>query len=176
MQLRRAVGQRFLDLEYGRQLLVLDLDQVDCLLRDVLIVGGYGSNAFADEAHAVGREHRDVLDRAAVELGLDIGGGEHGMHAGQRASRGYVDADDARVGVRRVQRLAVKCARQCVVGSVAGLAGDLVDAVRSLLCVSNDSIRRDQGVPPACSRKASLSEVERIICGVSWRTEAPTTT
>jgi hypothetical protein len=83
VQLRRAVRQCLFDFKNGRQLFVLDLDQVYSLLRDVVVVSSHRGDAFANEAHAVRGQHRDVLDRAAVELGLNVGCCDHGMHAGQ---------------------------------------------------------------------------------------------
>jgi hypothetical protein len=115
---------------------------VDGLLGDVLVVGCHGSNAFADVAHDAVCQNRYVLDRTAVELSLDIGGRDHGMHAGQCTRGRNVDADDARVGVGRMQRLTHERAGGGVVGGVARFAGDFVDAVWARQQVTDDAVGR----------------------------------
>ena len=67
VQERRVVLERVERLKDGWQFLVLDLDQVERVLRDVLVVGGHGRDALAKEAHPLVGQHRHVLHVAAPE-------------------------------------------------------------------------------------------------------------
>ena len=103
----------------GRQLLVVDVDQLDRILRLIARFSHHGCHRLADVAHdALGQD----LDRGRPDLGmdgrlqgrrgrllvehqvgdpvLDVVPGEHGNDAWRRASRRDFDRADARVWQR----------------------------------------------------------------------------
>ena len=114
--LRCAGLQRILDLGHGRQLIVLDLDQLDGILRLFTRLGHNRHHRFADVAHGFVRQRRARrhLGHAAVGVGehgreREITGallghvipGENRNYARRFPRRGRVDADDFRMRVRR---------------------------------------------------------------------------
>ena len=92
MHERRAVGERLLEVvDDRRQRLVVDLDQVDGLLRDLGRERGHRGHEVALVAHDVLAEQVAVLDEVAVEDVGDVLVGDHGEHAGQRLGLGRVE-------------------------------------------------------------------------------------
>ncbi len=87
-QHRRAVGQRGFGIVQRRQFLVLDLDQLDRVGRDVAVVGDHEHDLLVLEQHLalgehclhVARERRHVVQ----VQGLQVLGREHRPHARQR--------------------------------------------------------------------------------------------
>ena len=126
-RLERVVHDRLrghgLDLvEHRRQLLVLGLDQLRRLLRDVRIGREHDRDRLADIVHLAGGEDRLVVEGRAVErIGDDLAhvvDGDDAVHAGKRARRAHVDALDAAMrhaccgrSCRRACRAAADCAR-----------------------------------------------------------------
>ena len=84
MDQRRIGLHRLQRIEDRRQLLVLDLDQIQRLLRGVLIDGGDGGDLLADEAHAVARQHRQIGKRVAGQVGTHVRGRDDRLDAGNR--------------------------------------------------------------------------------------------
>ena len=130
VQDRRIRGHGVEDVEDGRQLLVLDVDQGDRGFGGVLVLGGDGRDALAGPAHLVHGDHGHVLDGATPQPGIgNVAAGDHGDDPRQRQRLRRVDADDASVRVRALQRPAPERAGQRHVGGVLRRAGDLLDAV-----------------------------------------------
>ena len=113
----------------ARQFLVFHVDQVDGLARDVLVDGGHRSDRFACVANLAAGEKRLILDRRAEFLIRQVVRGDGRAYARECAGTTDVDGNDARVGVRRPQRLAVQHARQGEVGAIDQFARNLVDQV-----------------------------------------------
>lgn len=108
--------------EHGQRL-VVDLDQLQCVLGDVAVVRHHHCHRLADEVHRALGEHRvrqlphqriQRLDEALrdTQFGLvdhrlqrgGVGRGENGVHTGHRAGGGDVDPGDARVRLRAAQK------------------------------------------------------------------------
>ncbi len=106
-----GTGDRRLGIEQRREHFVVDDDCVECSTAGLGIVGGHGSDRFADVAdHRVG-EHRLVVgDQAIGELAGHVGGGDDGFDAGDLPGAAHVDRADACRRVRRTQRGAPQAA------------------------------------------------------------------
>ncbi len=126
---RRVGLHRFVEVEDGRHLFVLDVDEVDRSLRGVLVDRRHRCDALTGEPDAVAGQDRHVLEVAAVEPVADVSPGDHGEDTRQRLGRRRVDADDAGVGVRAVEQLAPQHIIERQVGRIDRQAGDLLDAV-----------------------------------------------
>jgi hypothetical protein len=84
---RRALGQRVVEAEHRRQLVVLDIDQLDRLPSRVQVDGGDRGHRVADVADLVDGQDRLVAKHRAeprldVRPGGEIGTGQDGHHAG----------------------------------------------------------------------------------------------
>ena len=113
-----------------RQHLVLDLDQVERLLRDGQLVRRHGGHRLAGEDHPVDGEHRvRARRRLLLELG-DVGRRQDGPHAGQRLGPARVDAEDAGVRVGAPQELGVQKPSRLEIRHVLDLPRHLLRAVR----------------------------------------------
>ncbi len=137
---RRALLERRLGVGHDRQLLVLDVDQLDGGERSVLGLGGNDRDRLAVVADdAVGEHVRASLQRPYLErlpwhvhpdgvLG-HILGGQDGCDSGHRLRRGRVHPEQA--GVRKVGPLEhrVQHPGEAEVGGVSGPARDLLDRV-----------------------------------------------
>ena len=109
---RRAGFHRLFGVGHGGQRIVVDVDRVDRIARDVRIGRDHDRHGVADEVDAVARQD-GVLGR--LEIGnrggarhqaarsVDVGAGQDGDDARDRARGGDVDASDARVRVRAAQ-------------------------------------------------------------------------
>ena len=75
MQDGSAIGESLIDIEDSRQLLVLDIDEVDRFLGRVLVVGSDGRDALARIADAAIGEDGHVADRPAVDVAAEVGAG-----------------------------------------------------------------------------------------------------
>ncbi len=115
MHERRAGSQCFDRIEHRRQGIVCDFDLFRGLLRAAQILGDNDRDQLAVETHFVERD--EVLIIGDFELfvrrylqtrivAVEVIPIEHGQDARHAFSLGGVDADDARVRVRAVQRLA----------------------------------------------------------------------
>ena len=92
----RARLERGLDVEYGRQHLVLHLDQVQRLFRGGIVGRGNGRHDVTHVAHLVQRHRRLIADEQAergihVVAAEDVVAGQDG-HSTQRGGPGRVDA------------------------------------------------------------------------------------
>ena len=125
----RALGERLLEVVDDRQLLVVDLDQVDGLLRDLGRERRHGGDEIALVAHVLLAEQVAILDEVAVEHVGDVLVRRDGEHAGQRLGLRRVEPRDAAMRHARELELRVEHARQGQVGRVAAGSRDLVGAV-----------------------------------------------
>ena len=145
-QHRRAVGERRRGIVQRRQLLVLDLDQLDRIGRDVAVVGDHEDDLLVLEQHlAVGEHHLHVARerRHVVQVqGLQVLGGEHRAHARQRLGLRDVDRLDARVAVLAAHEVAEQHARQLQVVDVVALALDEADVLLALARAADAAQRR----------------------------------
>ena len=112
-----------------RQLVVLRADRLHGLVGDMRIAGQDHRHRLADMAHLVDRQDRLIVKRRAViglrnEL-LDVGSGDHPMHARHGARRRGVEAADAAVRHGGAEHLAVQHAGQAQMMGVVGAAGHL---------------------------------------------------
>ena len=124
-----AARERFLEVVDDRQLLVVDLDQVDRLLRDLRRDRRDGGHEVALVAHVLLAEQAAVLREVAVQHVRHVLVRRHGQHARQRLGLGCVEPRDAAVGHAGELELRMQHAREGQVGRVAARARDLVWAV-----------------------------------------------
>ncbi len=101
---RRIIGQRLLEVGYGRKFFVLVLDRIDCRLRRCLVNSSHGSDHLALESHNILGEECPVSHGAEAFV-RNIVLGEHSEDTGERAGRCDVEARDAGVRNPRVKEL-----------------------------------------------------------------------
>ncbi len=135
MDLRGSVGECLLDVRDRRQRLVLDLDELRCVLCRRAGLGHDDRDAVAGEAHPVGRERQmlDELDvvRHGPEAGqatgpcvLELAAGEGGDDTLRLARLRDVDAGDPRVRIRAADDVRPDHPGRTQVVDVATLAGE----------------------------------------------------
>ena len=110
MQKRRFGAGAELRIEDARQRLVLDVDQLQRVRRDLRRVGRHGRHRLAHETHAIQREDAAV---AEVEAGIArkvLAGDDH-AHARQRLRSAHVDPFDQSVRDRAAFQRAVEQVR-----------------------------------------------------------------
>ncbi len=119
-----------------RQLLVLDLDELDRVGGDVAVVGDDEGDLLALEQHlAVGQHHLLVAGqrRHPVQVQrLEVLRRQHGQHAGQGEGGRGVDRGDAGMGVGAAHEVAEQHAGQLDVVDIVALAlrePDVLDAL-----------------------------------------------
>ncbi len=137
-ELRGAGRERFFGRGDGGQRLVLDLDQLRRVLREIHTLGDDKGDGVADQHRAVLRqrrarwhEHRRAVaasarnDRAggAEFLGRPVFAGQHREHARHLLRGTDVDGADARMRMGRAQHKGVGEARQYEVVGVAAATG-----------------------------------------------------
>ena len=133
---RRVRRHRLERIDQHRQFVIVDVDQFDPVGRDVAVVGQHEGDLLVLEEDVVLGEHRLHVAgerRHVVEAErLEVGGGQHGEHAGQRLGLRRVDRLDPRMGVGRADDVAVEHAGQLQVVDVVALAlreADVLDAL-----------------------------------------------
>ena len=129
IDLDRALGQRLLRRQDGRQRLVLDGDQSGrrrCLGRRV---GGDRGDRLADIAHPVPGQHRRVGDQGADELLAGVRCGDGGADAGRLLRLRGVEAQDPGVGVLAAHEARMQHALHLDIGGIAGSPPHLVEGV-----------------------------------------------
>ena len=117
---------RLVGVEDGRQLLVLHVNEQQCFLDGFLRLGGHCRHLLPDEAHHVAGQHRHIPQAAAHQRVGQVGGGYNRTDTRHGLRLLCVNADDAGVREGRTQRLAPQHPRQCDVGGVNRLPGNLV--------------------------------------------------
>ena len=125
---RGTGGHRLLGRDDGRQRLVVDLDQLQRVFRDVPVGGDDSGHFLALVAHLVGDQHRLGVARqrrhpGQVVLGHELAGDDRDDAVDRGRGRG-VDAAQARVGQRRPQNGHVQHAREHQVVQEVALAFD----------------------------------------------------
>ena len=138
VQGRRVRLGRFFGIEGHRQRFVDDLDFFERLPGDGRRFRGDGGDRVAHEADFVARENMAVDITAAVTHVRRIGGGHHGMDAGNFLCFAGVDADDLRVGVLAAQDRAVQLVFEHQVDAVNALADDALDAAHARRARTDD--------------------------------------
>ena len=138
-QHRRARLHRLGRIDHRRQRGVIDLDQIERVLRRGQTIGDHQRDRIADMAHFIRRQQRPagieeigavaVLERrdafdAAEAGGLHIGAGIDREHAGHALCRGHIDAVDRRMRMRRAQESGIGLSRRALVIDIAAAAGD----------------------------------------------------
>ena len=94
-------GDRLLGVDERGQHVVLHVDGGERPAARLRVVGRDGGDGLADVAHEPVGEHRLVLgDQPVGEASRHVGGGQHGVHAGDRQRRRDVDRHNPRVRVR----------------------------------------------------------------------------
>ena len=91
MHERGVAIERALGIEHGRQLFVLDRDQSRRLFGRLGRVRRDGRDAISDEARALPREHRPVLQPATEAMTAHVGSRDHRADAGDGARGAHVD-------------------------------------------------------------------------------------
>ena len=168
---RRAVCERRLGVVDRRQLLVVDLDQLDRIGRDVAVVGDHEDDLLVLEQHLAVGEHRlDVARerRHVVQVeGLQVLGREHGAHARERLGLRDIDRPDARVAVLAAHEVAEQHARQLQIVDVVALALDEADVLLALAGAADAAQRRlalflghGRGVGHHAAASGALLDVE----------------
>ena len=125
----RARLQCGLRIGHRWQRLVLDVDELERVLREVAAVGDDDGHALTDVAHLLrGQAAPRVLGRVGTEVGQGAGElrgprpGDHQVHAGSGLRGAGVDRDDPRVRHRAAQHRGVQHPRPHQVGDVAAAA------------------------------------------------------
>ena len=128
---RGAVGDGLVDVRDVVEHLVVDLDRLQRLLGDVARAGGNGGDGVTVIKRLFARHAVVENVGGGIVIGdlSEVGAGDDGVDALDRLGRRRVDGFDAGVGVRAAQHLADQHPRRSDVGTEAGLAGDLVDAI-----------------------------------------------
>ena len=127
-QHRRVRVHRLERIDQRRQFLVFDLDEFRGVGRDVAVVGDDEGDLLVLEQHLAVRQHHLHIARQRRHpmqfQRRQIGGGQHGDHAGQRLCLRGVDALDPGMGIGRAHEVAVQHAGQLhVVHVVAACPG-----------------------------------------------------
>ncbi len=125
---RRVVVERLAGVDDGRQRLVLHVDQLERVVRRVLVGRDHERHLLALEVDLVAREHglRVVGDRRHPREPerLEVLGGDDGGDVRMRERLRGVDREDARVRVRATEHGAVDHPRKPDVVEVRALAAD----------------------------------------------------
>ena len=111
--------------DHRRQRVVIDLDQLGRVARDLARVGDDEGDGIADMPHLVGgqrearrhdhrrgRRHLGDARHRAEPLRRQIAGGEDATYPRQGARRTGIDAGNLGMGMRRAQHMAVELARR----------------------------------------------------------------
>jgi hypothetical protein len=134
---RRAVGERLQRIEHRRQRLVLHLDRFQRSGRDVLGYRSHCGDAVAGVMHALGGEHRLVLQRGAESVHGDFLTRQHGHDPGQAFRRPSVDAADPGRGNARPLDARMEHVREREVFDIARLAQPVQAGVGSRHALSD---------------------------------------
>ena len=157
---RRAGRQRILERQRRRQRLVVDVDQLERGGRRRLVDGGDRGHRLALVTRDVDGQDRTVAKRRAeVRIAPgEVGAGQHGHHAGQRAGPSGLHAREAGVSVRRAKHPGVSHARQHEIRHVPRAAGDLLDRVDAREGPADDPerTRAHRSPPPAATMASTI--------------------
>jgi hypothetical protein len=147
---RSVVAQRRLEIRQRRQGLVLDLDQVGGLLRELRREGGDAGHDVALEPDLLLGEEPSVLDHATVLDVRNVLVREDREDARQRPRLRSVHPDDPCVRAIRIAELRMELTGQVHVGRVAADPGHLLLPVRSdeRLCLSARVLDGRHSCPP----------------------------
>ena len=133
---RRVRLHRLERVDQRRQRLVLDLDQVDRVGGDVAVVGDDERHLLVGEQDLLVRQHRLHVAgqrRHVVQVqGLQVVGGEDGVHARQRLGLADVDALDPGVAVGAADEVAMQHPRQADIVDIVALALDQAGVLLAL--------------------------------------------
>ncbi len=132
---RRVVSCRGPEVDGGIERLVVDLDELGCVLREVAVARDHQRDGVAHEAHVVAceRDERRAGGRAVEQhrgqhrhrdVVVEVVAGEHRDHPLGRACGVDVDAGDAGPGVVAAQEVRVQRAGHDDVVGVAAVAGE----------------------------------------------------
>jgi hypothetical protein len=120
LRMREAVLRR----RERAERLVLDVDEIEGALGGGFVGGNDRGHRIADEAHEIRAERVFVVaDGQHAVRDRERGAGEHEVHARLGLGARRVDADDACVGMRRAEQLAVQHPREQQVVGESRLAG-----------------------------------------------------
>ena len=153
VHLGRARLQRFLGVEDGGELLVLDPDELDGVHRRGLVDGRHRRDLLAREPDLAGGEDTVLLLDRPPQSDRSVRPGHHGPHTGYALGGLHVHVDDARVRVRAAEDLGVQHVRHLDVADVLRGAEHLL-ARRQVWNARTDH-RLFHGRPlisPACAR------------------------
>ena len=171
--LRSIRLEGLLGIENERQLLVVDLDELERLLGHVPVDRGHGGHGLADETHRVvehvAQVRSDILGRVAVLATPGDGARtvdhlvrlvcDDGPHARQGLSPRRVDTADARVWVRAPQDASVQHPRKPHVTCIGGLPGDTLVGIDAGDVVTN-RVHRVEGPGPLSRTHAAPPDPE----------------
>ena len=130
---------RLIDVDDPWQHLVVDLDQIECSLRNLLGRRGNGGNGMTGKQDFAARHHvaaepahvGDADQHRLVERNLGhVRRSDHRLDAGQRGGFRGIDRFDAGMRMRAAQHFAPDHAWLSVIGTVERAPRDLVLAVR----------------------------------------------
>ena len=140
MQERSPRRQRLIDRGGCRELLVRNLDKVQCRIGDGGRFRGNGRDRLADEADSINGENRSILERMTVVRirRRQILPGHDRNNARQCLGRAGVDGDDASVGIRATQHATIGHAMEAEIASELRFALDFGQGVRAR-CVGADN-------------------------------------
>ena len=125
---RSSVGKRLIGARHRLQRLVVDVDQLESVLRDVRVLGDDRGHLLALEADLVRREHGLRVARKGRHPGEVVLGHQFAGHDGDDSGQGSrtrgVDRHDPRVRERAAQQLEVEHPGELHVLDVRALATD----------------------------------------------------
>ena len=144
---RRAWRQCVFDGEDAGKRLILDLDALDCLARNLLAVGGHDGHGVREATYLVLRQHALVENGDAVAIRTrHVVVCEHGVDALERLGLARVDRADVGVRVRAPQNPRVEHPRHRHVTGVDHLARDLLPRVEPRWRRADESMFGSLGV------------------------------
>ena len=155
-----AVGERVLDVQDRRKLLVLHLHELRGFLRRLACVRGDSRHAVADEPNPVARQHRPVLNATSeTRPRRQVGASEHRADAGHSPGPGGVDRLDQRVRIRTTHIDRVQHAGLLHVGGIAGMARHLQMTFGAILGIAKRLQRQPLAHDSAAAAARTLSTI-----------------
>src|SRR5262249_10296091 len=169
---RRAGLHRLIGVEDARQLLPVDLDEIERLFGGVAVDRGDGGDFLADVAYLADGEGILIGEERAPRLFDRVFGGDNAADAAELLRLARVDAADARVREGTAQNLSVQHSRQDDVGDIARFAGRFLISFDALHASADDGKTLLGHVTfsrPVCRRRDSGSSLRARAFGQTGR-------
>src|SRR3990172_8717347 len=138
MKHRRAGFDRFQRIEQRLQLVILDFDQLQCLLGSRFGPRRHRGDLLADESDHAVRHHRRVVNAAPDPKSAHILSRDHRFHTRHLQCFAKIDAFDSSIRNRTAQAPTPQHVRQLQIGAVLRLPGNLEFALDSRCWLSHN--------------------------------------